>query len=275
LQSTYYFMWFAGIVLAVYVTIMLLMYLFQDRMVYHPQRELLTSPSVIGLNYEDIYIETEDNVTLHGWYVPADSAQLTVLYLHGNAGNISGRLETLRLLHELGISVYMVDYRGYGRSEGQPSEEGTYLDAQAIWNYLQVERNIPRGHIVVMGRSLGGSIAARLAARENPAAAVIESTFISAAELGSDLYPWLPVHWMLSYEYRTLEYIRQIKAPLFMAHSRDDEVVPFDHGKRLYQEASDPKVFLELSGSHGTGFMENEARYREALRAFLVKYVND
>lgn len=175
-------------------------------------------------------------------------------------------------MHGLGLNVFIVDYRGYGQSQGEPSEQGTYRDAAAAWQYLQTERGIADSAIVVMGRSLGGSIAAWLAVRKSPAAAVIESTFTSAADLGADLYPWLPVRWMMQFEYNTIEYLKQIDAPLFMAHSRDDQVVPFRHGKRLFEAAGDPKTFVELQGSHGSGFWETGRKYRQALQHFLTEH---
>jgi len=189
---------YIGISIAIgYGVLVLLMYIMQGKIIYHPQKAIYTTPSSIGLGYEDVQFKTEDDVQLHGWFVPEDSTAPTILYFHGNAGNISGRLETLRLLHSLGMNVFMFDYRGYGQSEGTPTEVGTYRDASAAWQYLTETRDIKASQMVIMGRSLGGSVAAWLAAQKNAAAAVIESTFISAPDLGADLYPWLPVRWML------------------------------------------------------------------------------
>lgn len=252
--------------------ILLLMYALQSQMIYHPQKEIFVTPSEAGLPFENVQFQTKDGINLHGWFVPADSSRTTVLYFHGNAGNISGRMETIQLLHQLGLNVFIFDYRGYGKSEGKPAEEGTYRDATAAWKYLTADRKIPERRIVVMGRSLGGSIAAWLAARHEPAAAVIESTFISAADLGADIYPWLPVRWMIRYDYNTMENIKKLKVPLFMAHSRDDQVVPFHHGQKLFKEANDPKTFVELRGSHASGFWESGEKYRRSLRRFLESH---
>lgn len=248
------------------------MYILQSQMIYHPQKDLLATPSEVGLQYEDTQFRTEDGIDLHGWFVPADSSELTVLYFHGNAGNISGRLETIQLLHKLGLNVFILDYRGYGKSEGRPTEEGTYKDASAAWRYLTTERNVSAENIVIMGRSLGGSVAAWLAARQDPAAAIIESTFITAADLGADIYPWLPVRWMLKYDYNTRKNLKRIKVPLFMAHSRDDQVIPFHHGRILFKIANEPKKFVELRGSHASGFWESREKYRSNLSQFLEAY---
>src|SRR5699024_233996 len=265
--------WILGLLLAGYLLVLLLMYLFQSQIIYHPTKGLWTDPSAAGLSYENVSFETEDSLQLHGWFVPSDGASATVLYCHGNAGNISGRLETIGLLHSFGLNVFIFDYRGYGRSEGSPSEKGTYRDAATAWNYLIQSRGIDANNIVIMGRSLGGSIAAWLAARKNPAALIIESTFTSAADLGAGLYPWLPVRMLLKYDYCTAEYISKIKAPVFMAHSRDDQVVPFHHGKTLFELAPEPKTFAELQGGHASGFPETPG-YRPKLQAFLKAYVD-
>lgn len=267
-------LWITGIIAAGYLFILLLMYLLQSQMIYHPAKLLVTDPSAAGLAFEDVIFETEDGLRLHGWFVSAASEDgaPTILYCHGNAGNISGRLEMIHFLHELGLNVFIFDYRGYGRSEGAPSETGTYRDASAAWRYLTETRGIEKGKIITMGRSLGGSIAAWLAARKDPAAAIIESSFTSAAQLAADLYPWLPVRWLIKYDYNTIAYLQNIKAPVFMAHSRDDEIVPFRHGKILFEAARKPKMFVELRGSHASGFLETEMKYRRQLRAFLTKH---
>lgn len=256
-------------VAAGYGIILLLMYFFQSKILFHPESEIVATPENIGLQYENVFFRSKDGIGLHGWFVPSDSSDVTVLYIHGNAGNISGRLDTIQLLHEIGVNVFIFDYRGYGKSGGRPTEKGVYGDAEAAWNYLINERKIPADHLVVMGRSLGGSIAAWLAARKNPIAAVIESTFISAAELGSDLYPWLPVGLLLEHEFNTFENLEKIEAPLFMAHSKDDQVVPYVHGESLFELVKEPKTFVELEGPHASGFLEVGDKYRKELETFL------
>lgn len=264
-------LWIIGTVAAGYLVLLLLMYLMQSNLVYHPKKKLVATPSDINLPYEDVTFYADD-VALHGWFVPHDSSDVTVLYLHGNAGNISGRLQTIELLHRLELNVFLFDYRGYGQSEGSPSEEGTYSDALAGWDYLTNERQLTDSSIVIMGRSLGGSVAAWLAARKDPAASVIESTFTSAGDLGADVYPWLPVKWMINYEYNTLKNVQQIESPIFMAHSWDDQVIPFHHSQTLFQAAKEPKTFVELQGSHGSGFWETGGKYRNGLQQFLDEH---
>lgn len=268
MQKVHSFLWILLSVAAAYIMLVLLLYLLQSQMVYHPQKFIAYTPEDVGLSYEDISFTTEDGINLHGWYIPADG-EITVLYFHGNAGNISGRLQTIQLLHNLGLNVFIFDYRGYGKSEGRPSEWGTYNDARAAWNYLISEMNLQSAQTIIMGRSLGGAVASWLAAHEQPVATILESTFTSAADLGAELYPWLPVRRIIKYDYNTLENIKQIESPLFMAHSKNDEIVPYHHGQKLFKVANEPKTFVELRGSHGSGFWETGEKYRQALQQFL------
>lgn len=134
------------------------MYALQPKMVYHPQKQLVHTPAEVGLTYEDVLFATEDNLRLHSWYIPTEKAFATVLYVHGNAGNISGRLQTIQLLNELELNVFIFDYQGYGKSEGHPTEQGTYRDAKAAWDYLVSEKHPDSSQIVIMGRSLADII---------------------------------------------------------------------------------------------------------------------
>lgn len=266
-------LWMVLSVVVGYLLLAILMYLLQSQMIYYPQQSITYTPQDVGLHYEDVTFTTEDGLDLHGWYIPNHDSNVTVLYFHGNAGNISGRLQTIQLLHDLELNIFIIDYRGYGKSEGSPTEKGTYGDARAAWNYLVEEREIDSSKIVIMGRSLGGAVASWLAVQKKPAATILESTFSSAADLGADLYPWLPVRSIIRYDYNNLENIKQIESPIFMAHSRDDEIIPYKHGQTLFEAAANPKVFVELRGSHGTGFWETGEKYRSALREFLNENV--
>lgn len=267
-------LWFVGVLVGAYLLIVVAMFFLQSLMIFHPQENLTATPNMVGLDFEEVFFRTSDNLELHGWYVPSESAEVTVLYFHGNAGNISGRLETIDLLHGLGLNVFIIDYRGYGKSEGNPSERGTYKDAEAAWRFLTEERNLPENNLVIMGRSLGGAVGAQLASKKEAAAAIVESTFTSAADLGAELYPWLPVRWLLKHEYPTIKHIRAIQMPLMLVHSRDDNLIPFHHGRALYEAANKPKVFVELTGSHNTGFLDTGVRYKDELQNFLKAHTS-
>lgn len=248
-----------------------LLYAFQPSFIYFPARTLAATPADAGLAWEDVRLRTADGVALHGWYVPAEPVRGTLLFLHGNAGNISHRLSSLAQFHRLGLATLIVDYRGYGRSEGSPDEAGTYADAHAAWRYLTAERGIDPGRIVVFGRSLGGAVAAELAARTTPAGLIVESAFTSVRAMSRHYYPWLPTALLVRIRYPTLAYLRAIRCPVLVAHSRADEIVPPAFGRELYAAAPGPKWFLELDGGHNDGHLVTGSRYLEALDRFLAQ----
>jgi fermentation-respiration switch protein FrsA (DUF1100 family) len=259
----------AAAVLAAYFALVAFVYLTQSQRLYFPLRELDTTPAAYGMDYHDVSLATADGVRLHGWYVPAPAPRGVLLFFHGNAGNISHRLDSIRIFRELGLSVFIIDYRGYGRSEGRPDEAGLYRDAQAAWRYLREEEGVAAGRIVVFGRSLGAAVAAWLAAREAPAALIVESAFTSAPDLAAELFPWLPVRHLLRFEYDTRRALAQLRAPLLVAHSRDDEIVPFAHAQRLLEAAGEPKALLEMRGGHNDGFLRSQPEYAAGLGRFL------
>ena len=254
-----------------YAIILLLVFLFQPRLVYFPQaaRELATTPRAIGLDYEDVSLHSADGVKLHGWWVTAQGARGTLLLLHGNAGNISHRLGYLAMFKRLGYSVLVFDYRGYGKSGGSPDEEGTYRDAEAAWQHLTEARKLKARDIVVVGESLGGGVATWLAVKYPPRALILASTFTSVPDLGARIYPWLPVRLLARIEYANLDRIRLIDAPVLIAHSRGDDIIPFAHGEALFAAAREPKQFLVLSGGHNDGFLYAREEWIAAVGEFL------
>jgi fermentation-respiration switch protein FrsA (DUF1100 family) len=244
-----------------------------SQVLYHPSRELRGTPTDLGLPYEWVALETADGARLSAWWVPADSPRGVLLFCHGNAGNISDRLDSIRIFNRLGLSLFIFDYRGYGKSSGSPSEQGTYRDAEAAWNYLiQIRQKDPH-KIVVFGRSLGGSIAASLSQVHKPQALILESTFISLQEAARDRLPGLFVKLFVPDQYRTLRYLTRVHCPVLILHSRKDEIIPFRHGEALYATASEPKEFGEIHGSHNRGFLDSQPLYEDALDSFLSKYL--
>lgn len=268
-------MWHAlGILAAAYGGLALLLFIFQSRLVFYPEvdREVAATPALAGLQYEDVHLETSDGINLHGWYIPAPQTRGTVLFLHGNAGNISHRLDSIEMFHRLGYSTLIFDYRGYGNSSGVPTEQGTYRDAEAAWRYLTGQRHACR--IILYGESLGGAVAAWLASRERPAALVIASGFTSVPDLGQQLYPYLPVRWLARIRYDMREYLRSVTAPVLIAHSPEDDIIPFEHGRALYAAANPPKQFLELAGGHNDGFIFTREAWVRVLGDFLGKQMD-
>lgn len=256
-----------------YGAVLLLVFLFQPRLIYFPQveRELATTPRAAGLDFEDVALHTADGVKLHGWWVPARNARGTVLLMHGNAGNISHRLGYLTMFSRLGYSVLLFDYRGYGKSGGSPEEEGTYRDAEAAWQHLTEARKLNPQEIVILGESLGGGVATWLAFKYPPRALVLASTFTSVPDLGAQVYPWLPVRLLARIVYDNLARIREVKVPVLIAHSRGDDIIPFTHGQALFAAAHEPKQFLELAGGHNEGFLFAREEWITAVRTFLEK----
>ncbi len=257
-----------------YVALLLLVFFAQSHLIYFPEigRDLIATPEQVGLVYESVEITTADNETLHGWFMPASAATAakgTVLFFHGNAGNISYRLDYLAMLAELGYDTFIFDYRGYGRSSGSPSESGTYLDAQAAWHYLTVTKGVPSARVVLFGESLGGAVAAWLAAHEKPGALVLASTFTSVPDMAAKIYPFLPARLLSRFEYNTLEYLRSVTCPVFIAHSPQDDIVPFEQGRALFQAAPEPKQFLELQGGHNDSFIFMQKPWIKALADFI------
>ncbi len=246
-------------------------WLMQARLVYLPLQEIESIPSDIGLAYEDVSLKTSDSVIVNGWFITAQNNRGTVLFCHGNAGNISHRLDTIRALNELGLSVMIFDYRGYGRSEGKPSESGSILDAEAALLWLEREKGVKAKDIVIMGRSLGGAVAARLAAENTPRGLILESTFTSIKDLGALLHPWLPVRLLMRYEYPVETLLGDIRCPVLVAHSPGDDIVPFAMGQRLLAAANEPKDFFELKGGHNDGFLLSEKDYKRFLDGWLER----
>lgn len=266
----------AALLVLGYLTVVAMVYWNQGRLLYlphEPGREITATPAEIDLAYEDLALTTSDGVRLHGWYVPAPGAHTTVLFFHGNAGNVGHRLATLQFLHDLGLATLIIDYRGFGRSGGEPSEAGTYRDAEAAWDYLVETRGTDPGRVVIFGRSLGSAVAAHLAARHRPGALVLESAFTSVPELAARIYPYLPARWISRFRYATADYAARTDCPLLVIHSRDDELVPIAHGRAVFARAPGPKRFLETTGGHDGGLGANTTIYREGWEAFLAEHL--
>lgn len=247
----------------------------QCNLAYHPTRELDGSPKDFSMPYEDVQLTTADQIKLHGWYVPADPpGELTLLFFHGNAGNISHRIESIWLFHNLGLNVFIIDYRGYGRSDGRPTERGTYTDAEAAWRYLTETKGVKPEDIIIFGRSLGGAVAVELATHHMPATLIIESTFTSGPAMARKLFPLFP-GWLCFIKYDSLKRIGTVQCPVLVIHSPNDDIVPYEHGRKLYAAAPSPKQFFKLRGDHNSGFLQCVNEYSAAIKAFLAETVGE
>jgi len=244
----------------------------QSKLIWFPGKPGSTTPRDAGLEFEDLTLTTLDGEQLHAWFLPArGEARGALLVSHGNAGTIEDRLDIARFFVESRVSVLLYDYRGYGRSTGSPSEQGTYADGRAAWKALVEQRGFAPARILLYGESLGGGIAVELATEVKAAGLILHDTFSSLDDAAAFHYPWLPVRWLLRTHYDNMGKIGRVGAPLLVIHSPDDEVIPFEQGQKLFGAAAEPKEFLVTAGSHnGPGYLGN-AEWRARVRAFVER----
>jgi fermentation-respiration switch protein FrsA (DUF1100 family) len=263
-----------AIVLA-YLVVLSLFYFGQGRLVFFPSPAMISTPDRVGLQFEEVTIAVAPRENLRAWYFPARQSgdtTPTVLYCHENAGNISYGLETVRSFLELGVNVLAFDYRGYGHSDGKPSEQNVYTDAWAAWQWLMAVKKAAPENTFVFGRSLGGAVAVHLATEVNCAGVILESTFTSVVDLGRKLYPFVPVGLLARFTFDSRSKISRLTCPVLVAHSPSDEMIPYAMGKALYDAAQSEKQFVELSGRHNDLLSLDSEPYRNALRDFLWRH---
>jgi uncharacterized protein len=245
---------------------------FEYRQVFQPSRAFETSGQDLGRPVEDVTFETADGVMLNAWYFPATPgaprADWVWLLCHGNAGNISHRLRHASVLLDTGASAFLFDYRGYGRSHGRPTEAGTYLDAQAAHAWL-CRRGYDPGRIMVLGESLGGAVGTELALREPVGGVALVAAFTSVPDLGAELFPWLPVRWLGTIGYRTVDKLAEVRVPVMVIHGPGDSLVPFRHAERNYAAIPGVKQLWTIPGDHNDFLHVDVARYAEGLRRFM------
>ncbi len=244
--------------------------LIERHFIYFPDRDLTANPSDFGLAFEEVLLTTGDGVKLHGWFVPGEES-ITWLWFHGNAGNIGRRLENLKLLHdELGVNVFLFDYRGYGRSQGTPSEKGTYRDAEAALAYLRSREDVDPERIVFFGRSLGAGVAVELATRYPPYVLILESPFLSIQDMAKRAYPILSVLPLLRTSYDSVGKIGKLEVPILVIHGDRDDIIPFEAGRTLFEKANEPKNFYAITGAgHNDTYVVGGSQYFSVLRHFI------
>lgn len=242
--------------------------------VFHPTKDLVATPAAAGLEYEEVRLQTSDGQTIAGWHIPAapdasgPGLGLTLLFFHGNAGNISHRVQSIAFFHKLGLSVFIVEYRGFGQSTGKPSVGGTIQDARTAWQWLTGQRGVQASRVIVFGRSLGGGVAAALAAEATPKALILESTFTSLHDVGKEMVPFLP-RCLFREDYDTINNISKLRVPLLVVHSPADTVINFRMGREIFDRYNGPKSFLQIGGSHNSGWLSDLAVYESGVRNFL------
>jgi hypothetical protein len=267
--------WTIAAAVLIYLGLLVLLRLFESNLIYFPgnQRVLIPPPSWLGLPVERVEIPTEDGVKLVGWVIPtqSDSSSLWLLICHGNAGNLSefNRPHHYAGLRQLGLSLLAFDYRGYGESDGVPSEQGLYRDVDAAYRFLRETRGVPADRIVIFGHSLGSAVAIDLASRHPAAGLIVEGALTSATDRGRELYPYIPIRWIARSRFSSIDKVSGITVPKLFLHAAGDDVIPPAHGRRLFEAAPQPKTFVDLHGGHGDAFDVDSAQYFGSIAKFL------
>lgn len=255
--------------LIIYGIVCLIMYFIQHRLVFEGTEEHVGSPSDYSLVYEDVWLESRHNNKVHGWFVPCEESKGSILLCHGNYGNISHRLETLKIFNDLGFDVFIFDYQGYGKSTGMASEADVYYDSEQALKYLMKKTGKEASELIFFGRSLGGGPATYLAEQYKPKQLILESTFLTIPDVGAKIYWFLPIKLLSRVKFANIDRVKAISCPVLHIHSPDDELIPFDHAKELHAQSGSEHDIIEIKGDHGRGFLETGESYIEALRHFL------
>lgn len=285
-----------GSVILIIIIIFFLFWIFiryyQTHGIYFPTKEIHYTPNQLGLEYREINFNATDKVQLNGWFIPNRNSNFILLFCHGNAGNISHRLDLIKLFHSIDLNVFIFDYRGYGKSNATPSEDGFYRDALGAYNYLTNEMKYEPEKIVIYGKSIGANVAINLASRVKAAALISDSAFCSAIHMSKTIFPFLPKEWInkaatskfiqknlkklriLLIKFDALSKIKNIKMPKLIIHSKDDEMIPFTQGKKLFKATSEPKEFYPLHGGHNESIIMHKMEYSRKISNFLEEYLS-
>jgi fermentation-respiration switch protein FrsA (DUF1100 family) len=244
---------------------------FVESQVFFPDTTIEQTPVDLDLPFEDIWFTSSDAVRLHGWLIPASSPKYLLLFCHGNAGNISHRLDNVRLLHNRGISVFIFDYRGYGRSQGRISEKGFYLDSEAAYEVAKKWAEQNGAKLVVFGRSLGGIAATHLGATKNCDGLILESTFTNMGAMARAHYPLPFAESLLKHRLNAVDQIVEVRIPKLFFHGDKDRIVPIKLGRKLFEAASNPKEFVVLQGAgHNDTYFVGGKDYFKKIESFFA-----
>jgi uncharacterized protein len=257
------------IVLIAYFGLCIVMWSIQGALLFPARAEMSSDPSRRNIPFEEVRLPVDGEETF-AWYAPLENARGVVLFSHGNAGNLSGRVRMVERLQSFGFSVLAYDYGGYGYSTGSPSEKRFYADIRAMWDYLVETRGVPEEEILLYGRSVGGGPTCELAKGVTPGAVILESTFLSTSDVAWDIALYRPFLWLLRHKFKNKDKVADFNAPLLILHSRKDEIIPYEHGQGLFDRAKEPKTFVEIKGGHNDGFEFSEKTYRRAWETFLT-----
>lgn len=249
----------------------------ESRMIYFPDGPLRATPSDAGLAYEDLFLETRDGVRIHAWFVPKAKARGTMLWFHGNAGNMGDRVAQIKTYHDRwSVSQILIDYRGYGKSGGQISEEGTYEDGRAAMSYLLKEKGISPGALILFGRSLGAAVAVQMATEFDAAGLILETPFTSIRDMARRHYPLIGSAYPLRIRYASIDKISRVTMPLLILHGDRDNIVPFEQAERLFEAANEPKRFFRIAGAgHNDILLTADNSYHLEVGRFIAEVVKE
>jgi len=259
---------------AIYLVVVFAFYWLQTGLIHYPSTNLDTHPGEHDFEHEDVYIDSDESAKLHGWFIPHPNPRYTLVFYHGNAGNISDRIDSFKIFHDLGLSIFIYDYRSYGISTGELAEDKMYHDAETAWKYLTETRNVPPEKIIVFGRSLGGAMASWVASKHKPAGLIMESAFTSIPNMARLYYNWLPTQYMVRWYYNSLSRMDEVTSPVLFIHSRSDTLIPFAESQKLYEATQSRKEFLEIIGDHNDGFLQSGEIYTNGLDKFIRSLSN-
>ena len=228
---------------------MLLLEMLERYFVFFPVRTLPATPGDTNVTFEDVFFLSSNQYWIHGWFIPGTS-KYTLLWFHGNGGNIGHRTEEILMMHNsLGVNIFIFDYRGYGRSEGKPSEQGVYQDAKAAIKYIQNRLEVDSSRIIYFGRSLGAAIAIHSASTHPPSGMILVAPFTSLSDIAALTFPHLPLKWLTRNRYNTISKIKELHTPLLIMHGDLDDVIPLTHSNRIFDAANQPKTLKVLVGA--------------------------
>jgi fermentation-respiration switch protein FrsA (DUF1100 family) len=262
--------------LGVLIGATLFLVMFEKHFIYYPSADLDLTPKALGLPFEEVVLDVEPGVKIHGWFIKAatEPGVATILFSHGNAGNIADRVHRVHSLRTLGADFLLYDYRGYGRSTGEPDEEGTYRDGRAAYAYLVKTRSIDPGRIVLMGESLGCAISIQLALDRKAAGLVLEAPFASISHMAAAVFSFLPIGPLVRTRYDNLSKVPHLSLPLLVFQGTQDEVIPTSQGRMVFEAAPEPKQFVRITGAHHNDvYIVGDETYRRALSEFVGRVV--
>lgn len=254
----------------VYIILCFYLYFNQDKYIFFPERIITATPRTFGMKYEDIFLEVKKGDKINVWFIPKENGQL-IIHCNGNGGNLSDRVEKFSLLNSLGFAVIGFDYRGYGRSDGTPSEKAFYEDLRRVVLFAE-EKGYKKNGVILYGESIGGAVALQVGTEDNFSALVLESTFTSISEMARVYYKLFPTTILLKSKFDNISKIKRINFPIVIMHSKEDEIVPFFMGFKLFENANEPKIFLELKKGHNDGGIIVSPEAAKELQTFLKKY---